>query len=111
VSFQTDTVLSRRHTFASFAGGPSDYITLQDDCLGLPVKELTVSMWVRVVGVRAKSAFMGCFKMTAADLNGWFLGTSNDGFYFVFVLRSAGANYASVIADLESPIELGAWFV
>ncbi len=120
LTFQTEMMLNRSRTFASLAGGASDYVTVQDsNCVGLPMKDFTVSMWVRVDGIRTgaeglkhvRSAFMGCFKKTTTELNGWFLGTSEDGFYFVFVLRSIGANYASVIADLDAMIQLGAWCV
>jgi hypothetical protein len=111
--FQTSIELMRRRSWMSLSGGASSYITMQDSgCSGLPRRDLSVSLWVRVDGSQhARSAFMGCFKTGVAGLDGWFVGTTLDGRFFAFVLRSVTANVGTMIADMGSQIQLGTWYV
>ncbi len=110
ILFQSDTALKRRHTFASLSGKMSDYITVQaGSCAGLPLQGFSASMWVRVDGEHTRSSFIGCFQKNNADYYGWTLGTTVDGRSFAFGLRAAST--ATLIADLQSLIELGTWYV
>jgi hypothetical protein len=113
ISFQSDTVLSRRRSFVSFSGSTSSYSSAPDGgCSSLPLRELSVSLWVRIDGVQhARSGFIGCFKSSAAGGDGWLLGTTVDGKAFAFVMRSEGTAAASMIADMTSQIDLGTWYV
>jgi hypothetical protein len=113
MSFNADTVLGRRRSFVSFSGSTSGYSPAsKSDCSSLPLRELSVSLWVRVDGVQhARSGLIGCFRSGADGGDGWLLGTTVDGKAFAFVMRSNGAAAPTMIVDMGSQIVLGTWYV
>jgi hypothetical protein len=116
IGFTSDTVVNRTRRFMSLSGGKTDYVVVQQgDCAGLPLRDFSVSLWVRVDGTEAggygRTGLIGCFQSDPTGSGGWFLGTTANGRSFAFVMRSESAAVATLIADVNFVIELGTWCV
>ncbi len=111
IKFETSTVLGLSRSFMTLSGGQLDYVVVQEgDCSVFPVKDFSASAWVRMDSY-AKSGFIGCFRTNPTGADGWFLGTTADGQFLVFVLRGKGSDGATMIADMREEIKLGSWYV